>query len=167
MLNRSADSAADRGLSRSIKEAIEETLNPLQENFKQEFAETKEIITKGQEAIASRVDEQSAFIMQTLVDEAKESPRLFSFQAVNPGFFDSPKWIKVKFRLTLWCENSRLPLPALNPDEAKKGVYDLDLPSEWLVSQNGSLSEIHYPHLGHGSAYYRFWRQASSRRCHL
>jgi hypothetical protein len=71
--------------------------------------------------------------MQALTDEAKDGPRLFSFQPVEPGFFDRPDWISRKFRLTLWCEHSRLPLPALNGDEDRRGVYDLTFPREWFV----------------------------------
>lgn len=70
--------------------------------------------------------------MQTATDEAKEGPRLFSFKSVDPGFFDRPKWISQKFRLTLWCEHSRLPLPELNGKGSTAGVYDLNLPREWF-----------------------------------
>lgn len=62
-----------------------------------------------------------------------DGSRLFSFQPVDPGFFDRPKWINQKFRLTLWCEHSRLQLPSLNGEGDKRGVYDLNLPREWFV----------------------------------
>ena len=42
------------------------------------------------------------------------------------------KWINQKFRLTLWCEHSRLPLPELNGKGSKVGVYELNLPREWF-----------------------------------
>ncbi|WP_207787962.1 hypothetical protein [Candidatus Thiosymbion oneisti] len=74
-----------------------------------------------------------AGLMRTLVDEAKEGPRLFSLEPVEPGFWDRPRWVSAKFRVTLWCEHSRLPLPALNGADSKQGVYDLDLPRQWLV----------------------------------
>jgi hypothetical protein len=83
--------------------------------------------------ILSQVDAAFTVLMQTLTDEAKDGPRLFSFQPVEPGFFDRPNWISRKFQLTLWCEHSRLPLPALNGDKDKRGVYDLSLPREWFV----------------------------------
>jgi hypothetical protein len=70
--------------------------------------------------------------MHTLLDEAKEGPRLFSFEPVEPGFFDRPKWMSAKFKLTLWCEHSRVPVWQLSNDP-KKGVYMLDLPRAWLV----------------------------------
>jgi internalin A len=68
-----------------------------------------------------------------LTDEAKDGPRLFSFQPAEPGFFDRPNWVSRKFRLTLWCEHSRLPLPSLNGENDPRGVYELSLPREWFV----------------------------------
>ena len=81
----------------------------------------------------SQADEQFEALMQTLTDEAKNGPRLFSFEPMVPGFFDRPTWISEKFRLTLWCEHSRLPLPELNGQSDKRGVYELNLPREWVV----------------------------------
>jgi internalin A len=83
--------------------------------------------------IKSQADEQFAVLMQMLTDEAKDGPRLFSFKPLDPGFFDRPKWISTKFQITLWCEHSRLPLPALNPPGSKQGIYELNLPREWFV----------------------------------
>lgn len=83
--------------------------------------------------IMSQVEDAFRGLMQALTDEAKDGPRLFSFQPVEPGFFDRPKWISQKFRLTLWCEHSRLPLPALNGEKDGRGVYDLTLPREWFM----------------------------------
>jgi hypothetical protein len=87
----------------------------------------------GTKNILSKVDDAFTGLIQTLTDEAKEGPRLFSFQPVDPGFFDRPGWISQKFRLTLWCEHSRLPLPALDEGKNKRGVYELTLPREWFV----------------------------------
>jgi hypothetical protein len=86
----------------------------------------------GTQSILSRLDDAFTDLMQSLTDEAKEGPRLFSFQPVDPGFFDRPRWISQKFRLTLWCEHSRLPLPQLNVPDSKAGVYELNLPREWF-----------------------------------
>ena len=90
-------------------------------------------LSKKQLATMSRVDQQFAELMQMLTDEAKDGPRLFSFKPLEPGFFDRPKWMSAKFQITLWCEHSRQPLPALNPAGSKQGVYELDLPREWFV----------------------------------
>lgn len=90
-------------------------------------------VDAGTQRILSQVDDTFSQLIQTLTDEAKEGPRLFSFQPVDPGFFDRPKWVNQIFRLTLWCEHSRLPLPALNGKDDKRGVYDLNIPREWFV----------------------------------
>ena len=82
--------------------------------------------------ILSQADERFAILMQMLIDEAKDGPRLFSFKPLNPGFFDRPKWVSEKFQLTLWCEHSRKPLPALNNGN-QQGVYELELNREWFT----------------------------------
>jgi hypothetical protein len=71
--------------------------------------------------------------MTAYTDGAKEGPRLFSFEPVEPGFLDRPRWVSEKFRVTLWCEHSRLPLPALNAKGDKRGIYELTLPRDWVV----------------------------------
>jgi RocCOR-like putative regulator of kinase activity/DAPkinase-like Roc (Ras of Complex) protein/Leucine Rich Repeat (LRR) protein len=87
----------------------------------------------GTQRILSQGSDTFTRLMQALIDEAKDGPRLFSFQPGEPGFFDRPKWLSQKFRLTLWCEHSRLPLPSLNGKGDRRGVYDLNLPREWFV----------------------------------
>jgi Leucine-rich repeat (LRR) protein len=87
----------------------------------------------GQRRMLSKIDDAYSGFMHALTDEAKDGPRLFSFEPVKPGFFDRPKWMNEKFRLTLWCEHSRLPLPSLNGADGKKGVYELSIPREWFV----------------------------------
>jgi len=83
-------------------------------------------------SILSRVDNAYAGLLQVLTDEAKEGPRLFSFVPVDRSNFNPQKWMKAKFRLTLWCERSRLPLPALNGKHDKKGVYEIELTRDWF-----------------------------------
>ena len=90
-------------------------------------------LSQEQRTILSQVDQEFAALMQMLVDEAKDGPRLFSFKPIEPGFLDRPKWINAKFQLTLWCEHARQPLPALNPKGSKQGVYELNLPREWFA----------------------------------
>ncbi len=83
--------------------------------------------------MVSKVEEVYDRLMRMLVDEGKEGPRLFSFVPVDPGFLDRPNWVSEKFRITLWCEHSRLPLPVLNGADKKEGVYEIDLPRDWVV----------------------------------
>lgn len=99
-------------------------------------------LNKNQRRIMSQADERFEALMQTFTDEAKDGPRLFSLVPVKPGFFDRPKWISEKFRLTLWCEHARQPLPALNGEGDKRGVYDLNLTREWLVKAGPFLKVL-------------------------
>lgn len=82
--------------------------------------------------ILSQVDKTYTDLLQVLIDEAKEGPRLFSFFPVDRSAFNPKSWVREKFRLVLWCEHSRLPLPVLNNGDMKKGVYDLELDREWF-----------------------------------
>lgn len=82
--------------------------------------------------VLSQVDKTYTDLLQVLTDEAKEGPRLFSFFPVDRSAFNPKTWIREKFRLVLWCEHSRLPLPVLNNGDMKKGVYDLELDREWF-----------------------------------
>lgn len=82
-------------------------------------------------AMIGQANEQFELFMNALTDPAKDGPRLFSFEPVKPGFWDKPKWIAEKFRLTLWCEHSRLPLPMLT-GKKKLGVYEVELTKDWV-----------------------------------
>lgn len=82
--------------------------------------------------LISQADEQFAQLMATLVDEARDGPRLFSLTPVEPRLWRKPRWISQKVRLTLWCEYSRMPLPELWNDSTQ-GVYEFDMPREWLI----------------------------------
>ncbi len=82
--------------------------------------------------IMSQVDDAFTGVMRTLTDEAKEGPRLFSLQPVERSAFNPKGWAKKKFKITLWCEHTRLPLPLLNKND-KEGVYEFDVTREWFA----------------------------------
>jgi len=82
--------------------------------------------------ILSQVDKQYSDFIQLFTDEAKEGPRLFSLFPLDGQIFVPLTWIRANFRLVLWCEHSRLPLPAINGMDSKKGVYDLKYDREWF-----------------------------------
>ena len=85
--------------------------------------------------IASMVDAAFIRLLDALDDEARDGPRLFSIEAVDRTWTDWPKGLGArKFRLTLWCEHSRLPLPILNGLTDTRGVYDLELPREFFMA---------------------------------
>lgn len=92
-------------------------------------------------ALYSQADEQLAILMQMLVDEGKEGPRLFSLTPVDTDFLDNPKWVSQQFQLTLWCEHSRLPLPVLC-GVASRGSYRIERPREWLVEHGTALRTV-------------------------
>lgn len=81
--------------------------------------------------ILSKLDDAFTSLMRSLTDEAKEGPRLFSFQPVERAKFNPKGWVKMRFRVTLWCEHSRLPLPLLNKHD-REGVYEFDVTREWF-----------------------------------
>jgi len=87
---------------------------------------------KNEARILSQVDDAFTGLMRAFTDEAKEGPRLFSLQPVERSAFNPQGWAKKKFRVTLWCEHTRLPLPLLNGHE-KEGVYEFDVTREWFV----------------------------------
>jgi len=101
-----------------------------------------QVLNANQRRIMSQTEKQLTSLLQTLIDEAKDGPRLFSFKPVDPGFCDRPKWMSAKFQLTLWCEHARQPLPVLNPDDPKTGVYHLTLPRKWLVKSAPFLKTV-------------------------
>jgi hypothetical protein len=80
----------------------------------------------------SQVDKQFADLIQLYTDDAKEGPRLFSLFPLDGDKFNPQTWVREKFRLVLWCEHSRLPLPAINGMDSKKGVYDLEFDRDWF-----------------------------------
>jgi len=92
--------------------------------------------------LMSRSDEQYENLLVWLSDPAKEGPRLFSFEPVNRSRFDPANWTHETFRLVLWCEHARVPLPLLNGQNSKKGVYEIDLSHEWFKKAAPMLKSI-------------------------
>lgn len=88
-------------------------------------------VTAQLRASMSRADAQFDGLMKAMTDPAKDGPRLFSLEAVEPGFWDQPDWISTTFRLTLWCEHTRTPLPLLSDDDTR-GVYELTITKDWF-----------------------------------
>jgi Leucine-rich repeat (LRR) protein len=94
--------------------------------FDQLDASSKELVSKVEAAYTN--------LIQTLLDEAKDGPRLFSFEPLEPGFWDRPRWISTKYRVTLWCEHSRQPLHAIYGKDDTHGMYDVTVPRQWLTT---------------------------------
>jgi Leucine-rich repeat (LRR) protein len=81
----------------------------------------------------SQVEDAFRGLMQTLTDEAKDGPRLFSLEPAERSKFNPNGWAKKKFRVTLWCEHTRLPLPLLNRNDTE-GVYQFEVTREWFAA---------------------------------
>jgi GTPase SAR1 family protein len=81
----------------------------------------------------SIVDRTYSDLIQLYTDDAKEGPRLFSLVPVKRSGFNPKQWASEKFRLILWCEHSRLPLPLLNGRSSNMGIYELELTREWFT----------------------------------
>jgi len=79
-----------------------------------------------------KIDETYTNLLRALVDDAKEGPRLFSLVPVDRSRFNPRNWSTARFRLTLWCEHARVPLPWLNGPGNDAGVYELDIGREWF-----------------------------------
>ena len=93
--------------------------------------------------MASMVDATFINLLAVLDDEAREAPRLFSLEPVERNWSDWPKGIvSRKFRLTLWCEHSRLPLSLLNGPGDQRGVYELELPRTWFAASAPFLKTL-------------------------
>jgi hypothetical protein len=79
----------------------------------------------------SRIDEKYDEYLSAFIEEAREGPRLFSLVPVDRQGFDPRTWVRARFRLTLWCEHSHLPLPMLNADrDEKKGICEIEFDRE-------------------------------------
>lgn len=105
------------------------------DSLMKEFAQVKDkldVVNDNTRRILSQVDKQYADLIQLFTDEAKEGPRLFSLFPLDGSKLNPKNWIRHQFRLVLWCEHSRLPLPVLNNGDMKKGVYDFELDKEWF-----------------------------------
>jgi GTPase SAR1 family protein len=100
-----------------------------------EFAAIKgklDVVDTNTRIILSKIDKTYSDLLQVLTDEAKEGPRLFSLSPVNRAAINPRQWTSEKFKLILWCEHSRLPLPALNGKNSKEGVYEIELTRAWF-----------------------------------
>jgi len=141
--------ASDGSLHQLIKSTIENTIgNQFEKQNKKSYSYyllLRDDINKISPEIKielSKRDEKFDNLMNFLTDEAKEGPRLFSIIPVDPKFFDSPKWLKSKFQITLWCEHSRLPLTFLNPADSKLGIYEVEISREWLIKAKPLIKTI-------------------------
>lgn len=113
---------------RSRLDGVREHLNQQDSDSEQRFR----TLNLNDRRLMSQVEDAFTSLMQALTDEAKDGPRLFSFVPVKRTAFNPKEWTSEKFRLTLWCEHSRRPLPSLNGEKDKRGVYELKFTRKWF-----------------------------------
>ncbi|MEM8720468.1 MAG: COR domain-containing protein [Cyanobacteria bacterium P01_G01_bin.39] len=106
-----------------LKQGQDDILNAFKTNFDSLSVQLKTLM--------SQADEQYQALLTTLTDPAKDGPRLFSIEPVRSKF-DFKNWTKEKFRITLWCEHKRVPLPILNGAADTRGVYEIELTRDWV-----------------------------------
>jgi Leucine-rich repeat (LRR) protein/GTPase SAR1 family protein len=102
----------------------------LYRQHKEVIGNVAEVRTEIQE-LFSQTENNLNIMLQALADEAKDGPRLFSLVPIDRDKLDLRNWVTSRFRLTLWCEHSHLPLTALNKDK-KIGVHEFDLTRQWV-----------------------------------
>ena len=91
------------------------------------------VLDQDMKRIMSQVEDAFRGVMLTIADEGKDGPRLFSLEPVESSKFNPNGWVKKKFRVTLWCEHTHLPLPVLNKND-DEGVYEFDVTREWFAT---------------------------------
>ncbi|HCR54081.1 MAG TPA: hypothetical protein DIW27_06670 [Cytophagales bacterium] len=97
----------------------------------------------GQRELLSQAETSYRNLLQVFTDEAKEGPRLFSMRPVDPNWLEVPKTlVSQKFRILLWCEHSQLPLFVLNKEGDRRGIYEIDLPYEWVTEAAPYLKAV-------------------------
>jgi hypothetical protein len=76
-------------------------------------------------------DEWTLRLFESLDDEVRAGPWLAGIGEIHRTLL-RPGLTHVRLRLSLWCEHARLPLSVLR-DDPEAGVYELEVPREWLV----------------------------------
>jgi Leucine-rich repeat (LRR) protein/GTPase SAR1 family protein len=118
--------------------AVREALSP-------EFAELRSLIDESSRRdseerqlegqlvrkAVSRAEESYRSLIRALDDPARNGPRLFTVVSIDRSLL-RPGITTRRVRISLWCEYSRQPVSVLSGDD-ETGVYDIDVPLEWLV----------------------------------
>lgn len=94
--------------------------------------EVKTEVNIGTQRVLSQIDQKYNELLKSLLDEAKEGPRLFSLIPVKRSDFNPKEWASEKFKLILWCEHSRMPLPIWNGKDSTKGIFEIELTRDWF-----------------------------------
>jgi internalin A len=90
----------------------------------------------------SLLDDRYTTLLALLADEAREGPRLFSLVPVSRSFLNFKRIINNKYRITFWCEHSKLPVPLINGHE-NEGIYEVEIPQAWIKASKPFLNVLH------------------------
>ena len=130
----SAQASATRGLFTEI-ESVRKELRRLSQKISNQGVKIMgrfDTLDENDRRVLSKIDSTYAGLINAFTDEAKEGPRLFSFEPVDRTNFNPREWTSSKFRLTFWCEHSRVPVPIHNEKDNKLGIYEIELTRKWL-----------------------------------
>ncbi len=81
---------------------------------------------------------------QHLNSESENGPCLYSVKRVFRRGYDPNEWVANKYKLILWCEHSTLPLYILDNEHSQNGVYEFEVPHEWLILAAPHLKFLYY-----------------------
>ncbi|WP_460611419.1 COR domain-containing protein [Hymenobacter terrigena] len=113
----------------ALRQQLTNMQNEQREQNALELARIKEL----QDTIASMVDTAFTNLLAALDDDGREAPRLFSLEPLDENWLSWPMGAaRRKFRLTLWCEHTRLPLKLWHGLDSTAGEYVLEVPREWI-----------------------------------
>ena len=118
-------------ISKSVLKEVRSVKSLIKAHHKLTIRDIDKLDLKTQQ-ILSKVEATLYKLLSKLTNEAKEGPRLFSMVPINRSNFNPHKWTKERFRITLWCEHSHLPLPIINGKENKDGVYEIEISRKWF-----------------------------------
>lgn len=114
-------------------QALRQQLTEMQAEQREQNALELVRIQELQDTISSMVDTAFTNLLAALDDDGREAPRLFSLEPVDENWLSWPKGVvRRQFRLTLWCEHSRLPLKMWHGLGSTAGEYVLEVPREWI-----------------------------------
>ncbi len=125
-----------------LRQWLEPLLKDLQSGQKTIFHEVQKqgVVTRQRIAeLRQFVQMQGDGILDAFTSEWKDGPRLFSLIPIKEKGWNPKTWVQMKFRVTVWCEASRRPVPffgAKKEEEGKtkeyKGSETITLTREWV-----------------------------------
>jgi hypothetical protein len=98
------------------------------------------------EGIGKLIRMQGDGMLDAFTSEWKDGPRLFSFIPIPGKAWNPANWTAMEFRVIVWCEASRRPVPSFGDlkdpkDESKglRGSETITLPREWVQGARKAL----------------------------